>query len=108
MSVRFDLLYGPPGSGKTRALLALIEYLHKQTGKKARVFVGDGSGEMYRNSGMIEDGIIDLMDFAVRDYPFMTCEQITKAMWPKDVDNPASEMVALTPKQLEDTGLWIF
>jgi hypothetical protein len=108
MAVRFDLLYGEPGSGKTLALIQLIKALYEETGKKARVFVGDGSKIMYSSSGLIEAGVVDLIDFGIRDNPFTVCQQITEGMVPTDYEDPASPMRRLTIEEIKSTGITIY
>lgn len=108
MAKAFDLIYGEPGAGKTRSLIELILHVYNTTGKKTKVYTGDGSYGFYEATGLVEKGIIDLMDFSVRDNPFETLQQIAEGMWPEDVDNPASKMKKLTPEQLAQVGLWIF
>jgi DNA polymerase III delta prime subunit len=103
----FELYYGPPGSGKTRAIIELIRQIYKETGKKARVFVGDGSGAMY-NQIMHEGCIAGLADFSIRDQPFTTCQQITEGMWPSDVNDPLSKMRKLTPAEIAETSVWVY
>lgn len=107
MASLFELYYGPPGSGKTRAIIELIRKINAETGKKARVFVGDGSGAMY--SQIEGEGVLaGLMDFGIRDEPFTTCQQITEGMWPKAVEDATSPMVKLTKDQLSETAVWVF
>lgn len=109
MASRFDLLYGAPGSGKTRAILALIDHMHTTTpGKIARVFVGDGSGEMYRGSGLVEEGVVKLVEFSTRPRPFTTCQQLTEGFIPSDEHDPHSPMRKLTAEELAQTGLWVY
>lgn len=108
MAQRFDLIYGPPGAGKSRGLIELVKYMHKTTGKIARVYVGDGSGVMYSGSGLVEQGIISLVDFSIRDNPFTVCQQICEGWVPEDANNPQSKMRRLTPDEVTKTGLWIF
>lgn len=108
MAKRFDLLYGGPGSGKTRSIIALIKKMHEQTGLTARVYTGDGSGEMYRNSGLVQAGLIELADFTVRAQPFTTAEQITEGYFPSDPENPTSKMVKPTPAVLSKLGMHVF
>jgi hypothetical protein len=104
----FDLVYGEPGSAKTRSYLEVIKKINKETGKIARVYIGDGSYTMYKNSGLIKSGVVQAMEFATRDNPFTVCQQITGGFWPADPLDPKSKMVQLTAKQVEETGLWIF
>lgn len=108
MANRFDLIYGPPGSGKTLAIIKLIEHVHKTTGKIARVYIGDGSGLMYENSGLIDDGVVEMMDFSIRNDPFTVSKQITEGWWPEDTNDPDSKMRQLSTDEVAKTGLWVF
>jgi hypothetical protein len=108
MSSRIDLFYGDPGTGKSRSILELIIQVFKATGKTARVYVGEGSGATYRDSGLVDAGIIALMDYSTRDYPLTVTQQITDGWWPADVDDPQSPLAPLSPTERTKTGLWIF
>jgi hypothetical protein len=102
-----ELFYGDPGSGKTRAIIELIRKMYKDTGKKARIYIGDGSAVMYEQ--IIDEGCIaGIMDFTIRDYPFTTCQQITEGLWPIDPKDPKSKMRLLTPQEINETGMWVF
>lgn len=104
----FDLLYGEPGSGKSRSLMALIKQMHEATGKIARVYTGDGSYGFYQAAGLEDAGMIKLMDFSIRDYPFTVMQQICEGLWPVDPLDPKAKMVKLTPDELAKTGMWVF
>lgn len=109
MASRFDLLYGGPGSGKSLALIKLIENMHRQhPDRVARVAVGDGSGEMYRTSGLVEAGIVKLTEFPNRPFPFTTAQQISEGWVARDEDDPTSPLVKLSDADRAKTGLWIF
>lgn len=108
MAKQFDLLYGLPGTGKSLALIKLIKAEHAATGKIARVYVGDGSKIMYTSSGLVDAGIVDIIDFAIRDEPFTTCQNITEGMVPVDPEDPRSKMRKLTVDEVQKTGIWVF
>ncbi len=108
MAKRFDLYYGAPGCGKTRSIIELIEAVHKDTGKKARVYVGDGSYEMYNNSGLVEDSIIELAQFNIRDNPFTTSQQIAEGFFPADPLDPKSVMVKPSADVFAKVGMWVY
>lgn len=108
MSKRFDLYYGGPGSAKTRSLIALVIAMHAQTGLIARVYTGDGSSEMWRNSGLVDKGVVQLMDFAIRSQPFTTAELITEGYMAAEPLDPLCKMIKPTASDLAKVGMWIF
>jgi len=93
---RMGLLYGPPLCGKSSAILRALEALCKETGKKARVAVGDGSAVTYTDSGLVDAGVIELADFSIRPEPLSTMRQFAEGAWPEDPEDPNSPMIALT------------
>lgn len=103
----FDIHYGSPGTAKTRSILELIKQENAKTGKKARVYVGDGSKIMYTNSPLYKAGLIDLVQFDIRDSPFTTCQMLCDGYWPEDVNDPNSKFKRLTPDQVVSTGVWV-
>ncbi len=108
MAAKFELYYGGPGTAKTRSIIRLIEHMReKSPGKIARVYVGDGSAEMYRGSGLVEEGVIELMEFAHRPRPFTVCQQICEGWWPES-DDPTSKMRKLTAEEMAKTALSVF
>ncbi len=107
MAKIFDLYYGEPGAAKTRSIIELICHVHKTTGKLVRVYIGDGSLQMYENSGLVDDGIVIPMSFIHRDYPFSVCQQMCEGMWPLS-DAKDAKFRMLTKDEVEKTGLWIF
>lgn len=105
---QFDLLYGPSGAGKTRALLDAAEFVHRMTGKKTRWYVGDGGRATVDASGMVEDGIIDIWDYATQTYPLTVVQRMTEGYWPVDVQDPKSKLIAPTPQTVNEIGMWVF
>lgn len=86
MAQVFDLLYGTTLRGKSKAVVELIRYLHKQSGKKALAYVGDGGTETYLNAGLVEAGVLDVIEFDQLDYPFTVADMMTKG-WAPDPAN---------------------
>src|SRR5262245_2833433 len=82
MAQVFDLLWGKTGSGKSQALVELIIYLTLQSKKKARVFAGDGGTATYRNSGLVEEGLLDIVEFDDLDFPFTVADRISRGWMP--------------------------
>lgn len=108
MAEQIDLFYGGPGDGKTLALIHLIAKVYNDTGKITRVYVGDGSGLGYHESGMVAAGVVQIMDFSVRDYPLTVCNQICSGWFLEDPADPSSRLVAPTPMDLAKVGGWVF
>lgn len=105
MAVRMECYYGPPGSGKSDAVATIIEQLHHETGKKARVLIGDGSFATYADAGLIDAGVVEAMDYTIRDWPISTLEQLAEGYWPEDVLDPNSKLVAPTKAILDNICL---
>lgn len=105
---RTDLFFGEPGTGKSLAALEIIRREYRRARKKARVYVGDGSAATYLDSGLVDAGIIHLMDYSTKPYPMTITQQMTDGMWPEDPENPLSKMRPLTPEERAETGVWVF
>ena len=102
----FDLYYGATGSGKSRAIAQMISALHKQTGKKARVWVGDGSAITYDH--LVNQGIAEVAEFSHRPWPFDVIKRIVSGWWPADQFDPQSPLVDPTKQaDLKDIGIWV-
>lgn len=84
MAKRFDLYYGPSGEGKSSAVLALMKHLWKTQKLRSRVYVGDGSGSTYTDSGLVEAGVIELFDYSARPNPFETSRAVCELEWPNE------------------------
>lgn len=108
MAKAFDIYYGSPGSAKTRSIIELILHVHATTGKTAVVYTGDGSYGFYQDTGLVEKGIIRLMDFSIRDNPFETLQMCSEGLWPDEPENPTSKMKKLPAAEFANVGLWIF
>lgn len=107
-AARVDLIYGPPGCGKSTYLATLAAELYKATKKITRVYVGDGSAATYLDSGLVDAGIVRLMDYSVRPYPLTVTQQIADGWWPVDDQDPESPLKPLSPEAKAATGMWIF
>lgn len=102
----FDLYYGQSGSGKSRAAAQVALQLHKLTGKKIRVCVGDGSLQTY--DALIDAGIVEGMEFTHRDWPFDVGQRITEGWFPADQFDPSSPLVEPSKNGIENVGGYIF
>lgn len=105
MADRIIMSYGPPGSGKTRALITLIKWLYLLTGKTARVYVGDGSYANYVDSGLIEAGIVEVFNYANTPWPMTVTNQMGEGYWPDPKTGKLAKPDAAT---LNRIGLWGF
>lgn len=98
----FDLYYGASGSGKSTAAATMALQIHKKTGKKVRVYVGDGSLMSY--DGLISAGVVEGMEFSHRDWPFIVCQQICEGWFPSDPNDPNSPLVPPDKNGIQDIG----
>lgn len=108
MAQRFECFYSESGAGKTTGLIYLIAKVFNETGKIARVYVGDGSKMSYIEAGLVDAGVVQVMDFATRDYPLTVTQQICEGWWPVDPEDPQSKLRKLTPEEMAQTGVWVF
>lgn len=107
MANRCDLVYGKSGSGKTSWALAIAEYIYKETGKKTRWYLGDGGFETIEASGMIEDGIVEVVQYNTYPHPFETSMRIVQGFWPKD-GKQGAPLIAPPPDLGARYGMFVF
>lgn len=100
-----DCYYGQSGSAKSESAAEVIRRLHKENGKKARVIVGDGSAATY--AALVDEGIVELADYSIRDWPLSTLKQFTEGYWPERPEDPKSPMKAMTPAQFAELGAYV-
>lgn len=101
-----DCYFGQSGTGKSESAAAVIEAIFNETGKKARVAVGDGSAATY--AGLVDAGVVELADYSIRDWPLSTMTQFCQGYWPEDPLDPKSKMIAMTPAKLAELGIYVF
>lgn len=100
----FDLIYGPSGAAKSEYIKAIIRQMHKETGKKAMVWVGDGSLTSYE--GLINKGVVVAGEFGHRPWPQDTLmNRLAMGYTIKDPSDPLSDLVKQTPEQMKEFGL---
>lgn len=108
------MYYGQSGTGKSESLLAIIRAVYEATGKKARVYVGDGSAATYLDSGLVDLGIIELFSWEGRDWPISTLDQMAEGYKPADFEKPFEErdpkapLIPPTPEDMAKIGVWGF
>lgn len=103
-----DLVYGRSGIGKTRWWLKLAEWMYAQHGLKTRCYMGDGGFLTVYNSGLVEDGIVEMCHYSERPHPFETSQLCCRGFWPANVDDSTSPLVAPTVDSLTPYGLFVF
>lgn len=84
MAQVFDLLYGTTLRGKSKGIVELIRHLHKATGKKALAYVGDGGTPTYENAGLVDAGVLDIVEFDQLDWPFTVADRLTRGWKPDE------------------------
>lgn len=97
-----DCLYGPSGSGKSESMARFIEEVHRQTGKKARVVIGDGSSLTY--DYLVELGIVEVYTFTMRPWPTATLKALAKGWWP----NAEQKLAPTDPAVMDGIGVYVF
>jgi hypothetical protein len=103
-----DAGYGDTHSGKSKAIEMLAGYLFERSGKKTRVYIGDGGGETYNSRGLVDDGVIELLDFSVYDYPQTVLKLMSDFYWLKDPKDPKSKLVAPPANLSEQYGMMVY
>lgn len=102
-----DLVYGSSGSGKTTWGLILAEAIWKTHKLKTRWYLGDGGRGTIEASGMIEDGIVEVVEYINYPYPFETSMKIVQGWWPKGGEQ--GEILLAPPPNLgEQYGFFVF
>ena len=104
MASRIDLFYGQSGTAKSTAIAALIAASFAEKGKPWRVLVGDGSAATYIDAGLVDAGVVEVLDYSIRDWPLSTLKALLQGAWPKDVNDPTSPLVPMTPADYAKLG----
>lgn len=99
----FDLWYGFSHKGKSYAMVQLIKRLYSLTKKKSRIYIGDGGVETYYNSGLIEAGILELVEYQDRDYPFSVIDAMVDLWMPENPADPKSKWLPPPKDNLAST-----
>jgi hypothetical protein len=103
-----DQYYGDSMSGKSQAIERLIRYLIKTTGKKARIYIGDGGAETYNSHGLVDDGMIEIMDFSGRSHPMTLLKLMVDHYFLKDPKDPTSKLVPPPDDFFDIYGLVVY
>lgn len=109
---RYEMWYGESGTGKSEAIARIAKLVAEGAGLRARILVGDGSGQTYLAAGLVEAGIAEVLDYTTRKYPQSTCEQLLQGYWPEDINDPDSPLIPpstpsfTTPNKLSEFGVY--
>lgn len=106
MANRVELVYGNSQSGKSTWGLQLAEHLYVKKGLKTRWYLGDGGGATIEDSGLVDEGIIELVQFNLRDDPFATMQFCCDGFWPQDPRDPKSKLEPT--KDFSPYGMMVF
>lgn len=97
-----DCIYGASGTGKSESIARLIEESYRQTGKKARIVVGDGSALTYEH--LVKVGIADVYVFTMRPWPTATLKGLVRGWWP----NAEGKLAPTDPAVMAGIGTYVF
>lgn len=75
----FDCVYGGSGTGKSEACARLIESIYRDTGKHARLVIGDGSLLTYEH--LITAGVAKAIEFGAMPWPQDTLVKLSSGWW---------------------------
>jgi len=104
----FDCFYGGPASGKSVSITQLIEDVYLTTGKKSRVWVGDGSSMSYH--ALMKAGVVDLCEYNMMDYPRTILHNIVHGAWLVEnrwVWPDETDPVTGWKNDLSQVGVWV-
>ena len=79
-----DLYYGHSMKGKSRAIAELVEHIYGKTGKKSRVYIGDGGVSTYHSTGLVEAGILEVVEFSHLPAAMTYLKAMTRGWAPKE------------------------
>lgn len=103
----FDLYWGQSGSGKSTAARDAIIQMHKRTGQKARVVIGDGSMATYEP--LIARGIVEPVEYAHRSWPEDVISRLSEGYFPADPNDPLAPLVEPSKQpSFKDIGMYVF
>jgi hypothetical protein len=85
-----------------------MERIFEQDGLRSRVIVGDGSAATYYDRGLVDAGVVEVLDFSMRDWPMTVLEQLCSGWWPdtKDLRDHTAPLVKPRPEDLLKLGVW--
>ncbi len=105
---RIELVYGKSGSGKTTWWARLAEWFWINYKLRTRLYIGDGGLETVLNTGLIDEGIVEYMDYSIRDHPLNVTQKICKGYWSKDPFDPQSPLYPQSFTDLAPFGMFVY
>lgn len=99
-----ELFYGHSLKGKSKAIATLVKHLFETTGKKSRLYIGDGGVDTYLNMGLVEAGMLDVCEFGWRSGPSTALRAMSEFHMP----NEKEKWLAPAPDFFETHGLVIY
>ena len=111
MATRTEMVYGRSGSGKTTWWLRLAEEFFVRHGKRTRLYIGDGGAETVESSGFVDEGIVEMLQFNLRDNPIETSQRVCEGWWPNTSDLKDPKAPLQPPKYADldgKFGLFVF
>jgi hypothetical protein len=89
MAKLHEMFWGSSGKSKSTAIAALVRHMHRLTGKRSRLYIGDGGLDTYRPE--IEDGILEVCEFSHREQPSTIIDLMGDLWFPADPADPKSK-----------------
>lgn len=105
---RIELYYGESGSGKSTAALEIAKFMWRTKKLKTVAYVGDGSRATYDDSGLVDAGIIEVVEFGGFDWPQTVLDWVVSGYKLNPTPAPGKPtMVPRTAEELAGIGLVI-
>lgn len=99
------LVYGDSGSGKTSLIESLCPWVKKRENKVMRLVTADNYDALQY---LIDLGWLVVWDVNNRKYPFESLMFASQGYWPKDMNDPVSELVPPTKETWDKVGAYAF
>lgn len=94
-----DCYYGDTHTGKSKAGETLADELIRKYNKKVRVHMFDGGGDTWNAHGWVDEGMIEIEDFAHYHWPMTVIKLLAEYWWP----DAKSGKLAAPPSNLFDS-----
>ncbi len=91
MAKQTILLYAPSGYGKTALLNTFVTGMYRANQKLSRLCNADGGVDTISN--LRDAGALTIWEMRNQIFPFEALNDATRGYWPKQLENPTSELV---------------